>query len=270
MKKIFLVFLIIGVADASAFAQNNILGRIIYDYSFVQNSDNPNNPIRDKMVLQFNKSSSVFQSQLYIETKAAEKKRLKSVLLQSADNRSSVDNGQSLVRGSNVRYYNFYKEGMNYQYFPAAGNIYLIKQPLENIEWKILNEVKGIGGFGCQKAMGKSHGRTYIVWFTTDIPYSYGPRKLWGLPGMILEATDTESQIVYKLLSVDLNPVPEETIEMPKNGIVTTHAEYIKMVQAFSNNANTGQENSQGLTVTEVGGSSRPVRKPVVNKIDRD
>ena len=256
--------------NSYSFAQNTILGRIIYDYTFVQNTDNPNNPYRDKMVLQFNRTSSVFKSQLMVESEEAERKRLEVVINQAKGSRNIVENGQSLLRGSAVRYYNFYKEKLDYQYHPTGGNIYLIKQPLEKIEWMILNEVKGIAGFGCQKAIGKSHGRTYIVWFTTDIPYPYGPRKLWGLPGMILEAADTESQVVYKLLHVDLNPMPEEKVEMPRDGIITTHQEFNRMANATSNDATSGIENSQGLTVKEVGSSTRPVRKPVANKIDRD
>lgn len=59
------------------------------------------------------------------------------------------------------------------------------------IDWQISKGIKNILGYSCQKAIGNFRGRTYTVWFTKEITTPYGPWKLFGLPGLILEAEDT-------------------------------------------------------------------------------
>lgn len=70
------------------------------------------------------------------------------------------------------------------------------------IDWKIKKKTKKIGEFTAQKAIGEFRGRTYITWFTEEIPLPYGPWKLFGLPGLILEAEDSEKMFQIKFVSV--------------------------------------------------------------------
>ncbi len=79
-----------------------------------------------------------------------------------------------------------------------------VKDKARIISWELLNETKKINSFNCQKARGNFRGRTYTVWFTNDIPVSLGPWKLNGLPGLILEATDTLNQFQFFAEKVEL------------------------------------------------------------------
>ena len=74
--------------------------------------------------------------------------------------------------------------------------IYVV-EPATPINWKITNETKKIGNFKCLKATAFFKGRNYTAWFTTAIPVSYGPWKLYGLPGLILEAYDTDKHVFW-------------------------------------------------------------------------
>lgn len=77
-------------------------------------------------------------------------------------------------------------------------NNYSYEEP-NNINWKVKNEFKTVLGFKCQKAETTKYGRTWTAWFTTDIPFQYGPYKFNGLPGLITELYDTKDDYHYKL-----------------------------------------------------------------------
>ena len=89
-----------------------------------------------------------------------------------------------------------------------------VKDKVRIISWELLNETKKIISFNCQKARGNFRGRTYTVWFTNDIPVCLGPWKLNGLPGLILEATDSLNQFQFfaeKIeLQMEVNPINTE------------------------------------------------------------
>ncbi len=64
-----------------------------------------------------------------------------------------------------------------------------------DINWKLLDEYKVIQGYRVQKAAGAFRGRDYNVWFTKEIPFSFGPWKLHGTPGMILEVEQKQTNM---------------------------------------------------------------------------
>lgn len=78
-----------------------------------------------------------------------------------------------------------------------------VKEDLPKIEWNITNEKKTIGNFDCTKASGCFRGRKYTAWFATSIPLPYGPWKLQGLPGLILEAYDTNKEVYFYFKSLE-------------------------------------------------------------------
>lgn len=78
-----------------------------------------------------------------------------------------------------------------------------VKDEFVNFNWKISTETKMIGSYECQKATTKFRGRDYTAWFTTKIPYSFGPWKLRGLPGLILEAYDAEKVFLATITKIN-------------------------------------------------------------------
>src|SRR5699024_9567020 len=63
-----------------------------------------------------------------------------------------------------------------------------------SLDWHITDESKEIGGYIAIKAEVIFRGRDFEAWFTPEIPISAGPWKLYGLPGLILEAEDVEGK----------------------------------------------------------------------------
>lgn len=76
--------------------------------------------------------------------------------------------------------------------------IFLIHEKVKKISWNIHKKKNDtILGFSVTKATGYFRGRIYTVWFSEEIPVKFGPWKLQGLPGLILEAKDNLNQVFF-------------------------------------------------------------------------
>lgn len=81
-----------------------------------------------------------------------------------------------------------------------------------------------------------------------------GPWKLQGLPGLILEASDTKSQVVFKCITVQF-PTKPITISLASDGIFTTKKAYTKMIKSDREKILSG-DLGNGMTV-QVSNSSK-------------
>ena len=66
-------------------------------------------------------------------------------------------------------------------------SIYYTVEPAFSFDWKFWPETKNILGYTCSSATSTFRGRHYKVWYTETIPVNFGPWKVHGLPGLILE-----------------------------------------------------------------------------------
>jgi GLPGLI family protein len=98
----------------------------------------------------------------------------------------------------------------------VVDNISLVEEEVPTIQWKITTETKEIKGLKCQKAIGDCKGRSYEAWFCKDYPYSAGPWKLAGLPGLIIEASDSKNQVVFSFISYEKLPLNAIDISIPQ------------------------------------------------------
>ena len=58
---------------------------------------------------------------------------------------------------------------------------------------------KTIAGYACKEAQAIYLGRKWTVYFAPEIPLNKGPWKLWGLPGLIIYAIDSEQLFQFEL-----------------------------------------------------------------------
>lgn len=95
-------------------------------------------------------------------------------------------------------------------YRKMGGEAYAYTESTEMPAWHIQSETKEVMGYSCQLATCDFRGRQWYAWFSTDIPVNEGPWKLFGLPGLVLEAYDSKKHYAYKavgLYTKDLLPV---------------------------------------------------------------
>ena len=79
-----------------------------------------------------------------------------------------------------------------------------LEEELPKIVWEISKEHKKIAGYDCIKATASLYGRKWEAWFTKRIPVQFGPWKLNGLPGLILEARCKNLDFVYKVKEIKI------------------------------------------------------------------
>ncbi|GIM49793.1 GLPGLI family protein [Capnocytophaga stomatis] len=98
-------------------------------------------------------------------------------------------------------------------------SFYQAEENLFPIDWKIDKNSKAIIlGYQCFKATGIFRGRQYTAWFTEEIPVKFGPWKLNGLPGLILEVSDTMGQVVFVAQRIEkLKSFAPATFDYTKN-----------------------------------------------------
>jgi GLPGLI family protein len=114
----------------------------------------------------------------------------------------------------------------------AFGGLFLVSSKSTNNDWKLINESKQIGNYFCHKAttyyiVKNSKGifrHPVEVWYTSNIPVSFGPIGYGGLPGLIVELS--VRNVTYSIKEVILNPKKKLTIKKPTKGKLVTEKEF--------------------------------------------
>ncbi len=120
--------------------------------------------------------------------------------------------------------------------------------------WQIKEDTKLIGGYTCQLATTTFKGRNYQAWFSPDIPLSYGPWKLNGLPGLILSAQDDKGEVVFEYAGFDkLEGDDRLLIALSPDVTTTTEVEIVKLENAFKANPSTFVQSQQAGRTQKVG-----------------
>ncbi len=70
------------------------------------------------------------------------------------------------------------------------------------MDWHIAEDTKSIDSILCQRADCSFRGRDYVAWFSPLYPLPFGPWKLGGLPGLILELSESNGDLTATLLSI--------------------------------------------------------------------
>lgn len=114
----------------------------------------------------------------------------------------------------------------------------LIKSTTKQTDWEITKETKKIEKYTCYKALkktsflnrkGELKSKMTIAWFTPELPFSFGPKNYFGLPGLILEVEES-NKLIYYATSINLSKKVNK-IELPK-GKSITQEEYDNRIKA--------------------------------------
>ena len=76
------------------------------------------------------------------------------------------------------------------------GKPFVVEDTVAARKWKITGQQKTILGYPCMEAVLQDTSQKVSAWFTVAIPISAGPRKMGGLPGLIMELSLRDGAMV--------------------------------------------------------------------------
>lgn len=98
------------------------------------------------------------------------------------------------------------------------------------VNWKMTGNQKMILDYPCQEAVTEIDSLPVNVWFTPAIPVSAGPGNYSGLPGLVLEVNSNNGKRMLLATSVELGPVDNNLLEIPKKGKKVSREEFTQIV----------------------------------------
>jgi len=198
MKNVLLISLLF---INTIFAQNKtIKGIIEYEQIITNNQD----VIVQRYDLFFDRGNSYYEEVIESELKKSQQKKEDgTILLSIRDNKKSQFYFNNLQKGFYFReiYYN---------------KPLIVKEENNQISWKLSNETKLLGGVECLKATAQFRGREYTAWFTKDIPVPFGPWKLNGLSGLIIEAYDSSGFFKVRATKISIGDSEKVNLKIKK------------------------------------------------------
>ena len=196
-KSLFLILLlaIVSFKVQSQELIDTAMYRAVYEFSYKTNPEQSEYEKSDLMYLDIGQKASKFYSRYEQVRDSIGDEGLRKGI--SPFEISEQRRGSA--KGTRPIYYTYQKEGKT----TVSSNFLFLFSYYNEIrqmpEWEIGDETKEILGYSCQKAKVNFLGRDWIVYFTPEISINQGPWKLWGLPGLIVEATDENNFFNYTL-----------------------------------------------------------------------
>lgn len=205
----------------------NLGYKITYNFFHIIDTNNIGTVHKELMALSLDKNAAEY----YSETDKLQDELWKKKIDEAEKTGNTHINMGLLVKTTNERLFIYPQQKKIFIVKKFQNNKYEIPDQLSDFKWQITNKTKVIKGYNCQLATGYWRGRRYEAWFTSDLPYSFGPWKLNGLPGLILEAADATNTVRFECDSIAKSV--EVEINLPEDAIVTSQKEFDRMEQSM-------------------------------------
>ena len=197
MKKTLFAILFLGVFHISSSAQeildNTAYYRAEYTYRFKKDSTKTGY-YKDTYFLDICKSG---HSYFYSRANQYRDSVSKALFAEGMHWMEVVEQIRPLPRGVNWNLDKRFVEGKYHYTNKLMINFYRAVEDLEMPQWKLEQDTLTINGYLCHKATATVAGRLWEVWYAPQIPVNDGPWLLWGLPGLVMQANDSNGYFKF-------------------------------------------------------------------------
>jgi GLPGLI family protein len=233
-----------------------------YDYHYLSDTNNIESVSKDMMLLQVGNGLSKFSSYRAMQIDS---------LISASTADQIMANPQRYSGGETFSIYKNYPEGKCTTTDKIVRDWLMYEEDIPVQEWNINSDsVKEILGYKCRQAECDFRGRKYIAWYSDEIPIPDGPWKLGGLPGFIMEASDSQGHYIFTLVGINSNATRDITIP-DVQFIKTTRDKYYNTKRKFEidplsyiSGTITGMSNATKITVENADGS--PVDPNIIRR----
>lgn len=258
MQKLTFFLLMILAVAVSASAEKVVPKadiEVVYDYSFI----NPSGKMRtEQTTLLANSGCSKYFNRRTewadsMESTPKGRAEMKMMITQAAKAYLDGNHNVNMPQRRPIRHYAFkYTKDGKMRFYDGAGiGLYYYDEPLGGFQWTIGDSVKTVLGYECVQATADYHGRKWTAWFAPDIPVGDGPWKLHGLPGLILEATDSTGSYSFTATALQKSSEPILTPYLRKKYDKAKRQDIYKMQISFMINPFGGMtEDPSGNPIT--------------------
>ncbi|MCY4781190.1 GLPGLI family protein [Sphingobacterium sp. UT-1RO-CII-1] len=190
MRICLLILSLLVSLHSSSQIVKNLEKRFIFRLDYKPDSNNFNRIETEFFFLDISEEQSVFRS---------ESTHIKDSILNSDNPNSLMQTPKTQFRYTIVKNFsnNKIKSFHDYTTFKFA-----LEEEDSQINWQVHNDNKDILGYNCSKATAKYKGREYTAYFAQEIPFSDGPYKFKGLPGMILQLQDSNNEYNFEVVGI--------------------------------------------------------------------
>jgi GLPGLI family protein len=135
-----------------------------------------------------------------------------------ASEQGETEDGNYSWRNSELKLYRNFEKDRKTEMIEMLGKTYIVEDSLHAPVWKIGNQIKDIAGYICMRADTEDpiKKQKITAWFAQDIPVPAGPERYTGLPGLILELSLNDGDVVIEAKGVAFRAVTADELKMPK------------------------------------------------------
>jgi len=142
-----------------------------------------------------------------------------------------------------------------YYYDKVGTERFRYEEDIPQLNWAVGDSTRTILGYECFLASADYHGRKWIVWFSPEIPVAAGPRKLQGVPGLILEASTEDG--LYRFVADGIQQTEKliSPIYLANEYEKTDRVKFLKAKRGFMDNpvgAINAQFSGSGVSIRSV------------------
>lgn len=135
-------------------------------------------------------------------------------------------------------------------YDKIGSTTYFYAEPADLLSWQISPATATIAGYACQRATTTLGGRAWEAWFAREVPVADGPYKFYGLPGLIVQVSDTRQHYRFELLKL-VRPATPRLIAPPTKKAVRASKAELRQAQASYAAGLLDRVAAMGNTLTE-------------------